>query len=163
MIRSRRGLIAFAAACSLLFFAIQPAQAKSDKGYGKGHGKDKSGSVSAHSGQGAESTPPGWSRGKKTGWGDGKYPPGWSKWKEGRKAKWRGDRIAALDEIDSVCQRYRIREDRRSQIRQGFDEAIAGGLIIDDARKKLVSGLADSKQRKEFMVDTAQSVLEFLK
>lgn len=33
------------------------------------------------------STPPGWSRGRKTGWRGEKTPPGW---KKGRKTGWRG-------------------------------------------------------------------------
>ena len=136
------------------------ASAKNDKSKGKG----SSAQSSSHSSSKTDSsTPPGWSKGQKTGWGDGQYPPGWSKWDDGRKNKWKTDRSTALDEIDSVSRKYHMDDAMRSQIRQGFDEAIAGGLMIDDARKRLVAGLSDSKQRKEFMVDTAQSVLEYLK
>ncbi|MFA4973253.1 MAG: hypothetical protein WC683_11615 [bacterium] len=152
-------------ACTLAFalimsFAASSALAKNDKSKSKSKSEK---SLSHGSAKSDSSTPPGWSKGQKTGWGEGKYPPGWSKWDDGKKTKWRSDRTLALDDIDGVCRKHGIGEEERSKIRQGFDEAIAGGLIIDDARKKLVSGLADEKQRRIFMVDTTQSVLEYLK
>ncbi len=110
-----------------------------------------------------KSTPPGWSRGKKTGWGGEKYPPGWSKWDEKKRTKWRTDRTEAITEIRYVCVRHRVSDEKRNEITEAFGEAIAGGLVINDARKKLVNALNDKRRRRELMIDTTQSVLELLK
>lgn len=110
-----------------------------------------------------KSTPPGWSKGKKTGWGGGKYPPGWSKWDEKKRAKWRYDRTEAVTEIRHVCVMHKVSDKKRNEITEAFDEAIAGGLVINDARRKLVNALNDKKRRRGLMIDTTQSVLELLK
>jgi len=150
-----------AVAC-VLFMTAQAAYA--GKGRGKGKGKKTSVESSSHGGSSSDlSTPPGWSKGKKTGWGDGKYPPGWSKWDEKKKGKWKGDRTEALTEIDGVCVRHRLRAQKRNEISQAFDEAIAGGLIINESRKKLVRALNDPNERKALMIDTTKSVLDLLK
>ncbi|MFH0799837.1 MAG: hypothetical protein V2A66_06610 [Pseudomonadota bacterium] len=111
----------------------------------------------------ASSTPPGWQRGKKTGWHGGKNPPGWSKWDKGKQTKWMDDRDQALHEISNVSAQYRISSSKRNEIDSAFNEAIAGGLLIKDAKDKLVGALKDETSRKALMIDTAQSVLELLK
>ena len=154
-------LVAAAVVC-ITMMAASSIHAKG--GSGKDKGKGSSVQSSSHEGGSSQSsTPPGWSRGKKTGWGDGKYPPGWSKWGKNKKNRWRSDRAGALTDIDGVCVRYRIEERKRNQISQAFDEAIAGGLIINEARKKLVAALQNADERRALMIDTTKSVLDLLK
>lgn len=130
------------------------------KGVPPGQAK-KQGTVS----QSAESTstPPGWQHGKKTGWHGGKYPPGWSKWDKQKQTRWIGDRDQAIHEINNVSIQYRIAESKRNEIDSAFGQAIAGGLIINDAKDKLVQALKDENSRKALMIDTTQSVLNLLK
>lgn len=109
------------------------------------------------------STPPGWQHGKKTGWHGGKYPPGWSKWDKQKQTIWIGDRDHSIDEINRVTILYKIPSPKRNEIADAFSQAIAGGLIINDAKDKLVHALNDEKSRKALMIDTTQSVLELLK
>jgi hypothetical protein len=111
----------------------------------------------------AASTPPGWQHGKKTGWHGGKYPPGWSKWDKKTQTKWIDDRDRAIQEISGVSVQYGISRTKRREINQAFCEAIAGGLMINDAKNKLVGALKDENSRKNLMIDTTQSVLELLR
>ena len=134
--------------CSL---ALEPV-AYAKKGGGKGSYKK------AETG-----TPPGWSRGKKTGWAGGKYPPGWSKWDKKKKDKWVYDRDEAQSEINRVCIRYRIETPKRNQISEAFDEAIVGGKQIDEARKKLVGALMNTTDRKKIVADTFEAVSNILR
>ena len=157
-------LVAVAVICVGLM-AISSLDAKGGGGKSKSKSKDKGPSVQSSShgeGSSQSSTPPGWSKGRKTGWGEGKYPPGWSKWNDKKKNGWRSDRTGALTDIDGVCVRYRIQEQKRNQISQAFDEAIAGGLIINEARKKLVTALQNADERRALMIDTSKSVLDLL-
>jgi len=124
----------------------------------KGHDK-KTYTADTHT----SSTPPGWSRGRKTGWAGGKYPPGWSKWDEKKKDKWMYDRYEAQTEIERICVRYRIAEPKRNQISEAFDQAIVGGKIIDESRKKLISAIENSKDRKRIVADTFEAVSEILR
>ena len=109
------------------------------------------------------STPPGWQHGKKTGWHGGKYPPGWSKWDKQKRSKWTGDRDHAIYEIRQVSVIYKIPTPKQNEITSAFNQAVAGGLIVNDAKNKLVNALRDENSRKGLMIDTSQSVLELLK
>lgn len=140
----------------LLLFLLEPL-AFAGKGGNKGSGYNK-----GNSGKTTGNTPPGWERGKKTGWQGGKYPPGWSKWNKKKQKKWSVDRDEAHVDIRRTCERYRIRETKRNQISEAFDEAIAGGLAIDGARKKLVSALQNKSNRKKILVDTLGAVHDLL-
>jgi hypothetical protein len=137
----------------LVLSASSSAYAK----HGKGNNKHK-GYVKTE-----KSTPPGWSRGKKTGWGGASYPPGWSKWDKKKQGKWETDRKRSLTEIDGTLIRYRVEEKKGDQILRAFDETISKGREINQARKALVEALKDSKTRRWLMVDTAQRTLELLK
>lgn len=139
----------------VIAFMQSDTLAKSDKAKKAKHGTTYTSET--------ESTPPGWSKGKKTGWGSGKYPPGWSKWDKKKRTKWSNDRDEAVTDIRHVCTTYSITQIKRNEITEAFSEAIAGGLIINDARKKLVTALKDKERRRELMIDTTQSVLELLK
>lgn len=109
------------------------------------------------------STPPGWQHGKKTGWHGGKYPPGWSKWDKKKQTQWIGDRDHAIDEIDRISITYKIPSPKRNEISDAFGQAIAGGLIINDAKDKLVGALKNGDSRKSLMIDTTQAVLDLLR
>jgi len=135
------------------------AKGKEGKG-SKGKGKEKQKTSQTTE---AKSTPPGWSKGRKTGWQGGRYPPGWSKWNERKRAKWQTDRREAVSEVESVSDRYDISEKKQSEVIQAFDEAITGGKMIGEARTKLIGALKDKEQRKTLMIDTAQSVLDLLR
>ncbi len=112
---------------------------------------------------GTTSTPPGWSHGKKTGWQGMPYPPGWSKWDKKKQDGWVSDRDSALDEIQKVALSYKIPTKDVDQITSAFGQAVAGGLVIQDASKKLVDALKDDGERKKLMINTSQNVLELLK
>lgn len=141
-------ILCVALVCSLALESVTYAKKGGSKGSYK---KSESG------------TPPGWSRGKKTGWAGGKYPPGWSKWDGKKKEKWVYDRDEAQTEINRVCIRYRIEEPKRNQISEAFDEAIVGGMAIDGARRKLVSAIENKKDRKKIVADTFEAVSDLLR
>lgn len=130
----------------LILATTGAADTKHHKGYGK-----------------ATDTPPGWSRGEKTGWGGASYPPGWSKWNKEKQGKWIADRDEALTEIDGVLIRYRVEEKKNKEILGAFDETISKGREIDHTRKVLIEALKDKNTRRWLMVDTAQRTLELLK
>lgn len=111
----------------------------------------------------SEETPPGWSRGKKTGWGGGAYPPGWSKWDKNRQIQWSSDRDRARGEIRIICDRYRISSAKRNEITNAFNQAIVGGLVINDATSRLTRALENEQSRRNIMIDTTQAVLELLR
>ncbi len=139
-------------AALVLSLALEPA-AFGKKGGSKGASYNKS----------EAGTPPGWSRGRKTGWAGGKYPPGWSKWDEKKKDRWMYDRYLAQTEIERICVRYRIEEPKRNQIAEAFDQAIVGGKVIDDSRKKLISAIENTKDRKKIVADTFEAVSQILR
>jgi hypothetical protein len=126
-------------------------------GKAKGHGK-KAYKTESH----ATSSPPGWSKGKKTGWAGGKYPPGWSKWDEKKQDKWVSDRDEAQVEIRRVCVRYDIDEQKRNEISEAFDQAIVGGKAIFDSKNKLVSAIMNSGDRKKIVADTFEAIHDIL-
>lgn len=109
------------------------------------------------------STPYGWSQGRKTGWRGGSYPPGWSKWDKKKQEEWRTYRVRSIEDIDTVLVRYQFPERQSSQIIGAFDQAIAGGMAIDDARRRLISGLKDSTTRRGLMIDAGKQALELLR
>jgi hypothetical protein len=139
------------------------ALAKSDKAKGGDNKAKEVKQSSSHTTETTSTTPPGWSKGKKTGWAGGKYPPGWSKWDGKKRDRWVSDRDGAIHEIGDLCDVYKIPIQKKNEISAAFDEAIVGGLMIDDARKRLVSGLKDEDERRALMVDTTKSVLDLLK
>ncbi len=85
----RRSTLAIAAAATLLVSAIAPAAFA--RGPGGGMGGGMGGGPPAFAGPSGGpptwqgSSPPGFSRGQKAGWGTGTVPPGWSK---GKKKGW---------------------------------------------------------------------------
>ncbi len=107
-------------------------------------------------------TPPGWSKGRKTGWGGGKYPPGWSKWDEKKKQKWVSNRDEAQVEINRICVRYRIDEKKRNEISEAFDQAIVGGKVIANSKDRLVSALKNGTSRKKIVADTFEAIHDIL-
>jgi len=148
--------VALVVVCLLMFSATLAVA----KGVPPGQAK-KQGTVVQSSD--TASTPPGWHHGKKTGWHGGKYPPGWSKWDKQKQTIWIGDRDHAFDEINRVTIVYKIPSPKRNEIADAFSEAIAGGLIINDAKDKLVGALKNEDSRKALMIDTTQSVLDLLR
>lgn len=107
--------------------------------------------------------PYGWSRGRKTGWRGGSVPPGWQKWDNDRRDDWRRDRVESLQNIDGYLIRYKFPEPQSEQIVSAFDRAIAGGMAINEARKKIVDGLKDGDSRRNLMIDAAQTSLDLLR
>jgi len=128
-----------------------------DAGKDKGHSK-KSYTTESH----ATSTPPGWSRGKKTGWAGGQFPPGWSKWDDKKREKWVYDRDQAQSEISRICVRYEIDERKRNEISEAFDQAIVGGKVIADSKDRLVSAIKNSTSRKKIVADTFEAIHDIL-
>ena len=59
--------------------------------------------------------------------------------------------------------RYKFPEPQSAQIVGAFDQAIAGGMAIDDARRRIVDGLKDGDMRRNFMIDAAQASLDLLR
>lgn len=109
------------------------------------------------------STPPGWSRGRKVGWRGKDYPPGWSKWNEEERTEWMHERDEAVRIIDNEMHHYHFTTHQSYEVIGAFDNAVAGGMAINDARKKLISGIKDSSTRKNLMIDGAQTALELLR
>lgn len=157
------GLVCFLAvgvAVSLPFASFAKEQGKKEQV----HKVKKDEGAQARSEEAASSsTPPGWSRGRKTGWGGGSYPPGWSKWDKKEQERWVSDRKDSEQEINDVLVRYEVQEFKRNEIIGAFDQAIVGGAAINESRKKLVDALKDGKARRGLMVDTTQQVLDLLR
>lgn len=140
-------IVCSAMVCSL---ALEPVAFAKKGGSKKSYEKHESG------------TPPGWSRGKKTGWAGGQFPPGWSKWDEKKKEKWVSDRDQAQYEINRITVRYNITEKKRNEISEAFDQAIVGGKVIADSKDKLVSALKNSTSRKKIVADTFEAIHDIL-
>jgi hypothetical protein len=179
MKRMMRVVVVVASAAGIAFTAsplwakkdanqVPPGQAKkqaaaAEEYHGKHHGKGHHEAYESHETQAPAGTPPGWSHGKKTGWHGSKYPPGWSKWDEGKRKQWTGDRYRADEEIRVISNKYKIPHEKQNEITGAFNEAIAGGLVVNDAKNRLVNALENEASRKSLMIDTTQSVLELLK
>jgi hypothetical protein len=156
--------IAGAVAVAFLFILSGTlALAKHAGGIPPGQAKKQGKHTYSHEQAAPSSTPPGWQHGKKTGWHGGKYPPGWSKWDKKKQSQWVGDRDHAVYEIRHLSTIYKIPSPKQNEITNAFNQAIAGGLIVNDAKDKLVNALKDENSRKGLMIDTTQSVLELLK
>jgi hypothetical protein len=152
-----------ALALTLSLAVPQAAIAKGGKGKGKSAKVVKKKKAKVSQTRYTQSkTPPGWNRGKKTGWRGGKYPPGWSKWNDKKQIKWSTDRETAHTYITRTLVSYNIPSTTQNQIRNSFDDAILGGLLVNEARKKLISGLKDPTQRKLFMLNATKNVLDYL-
>ncbi len=109
-----------------------------------------------------DSTPPGWDQGKKTGWQGGSVPPGWQKWDDNTRTKWLNDSMVATNEILAAANSYHVPETARSQILDGFSQAIVGGIMINDAKDKIIGAMKDNTQRKLLMLNTMQTTLQIL-
>ena len=107
--------------------------------------------------------PYGWSRGRKTGWRGGSYPPGWSKWNGDKREEWKEDRVESVQRIDTYLVRYEFPERQSEQVVGSFDQAIAGGMAINEASRKIISGLKDGDMRRNLMIDAAQTSLDLLR
>lgn len=112
--------------------------------------------------KGKKDTPPGWDQGKKTGWNGGSVPPGWQKWDEKTRTKWQNDRVAAANEILAAANTYRFPQTARSQILDGFSQAIVGGVMINDAKDKIIGAMKDDTQRKLLMLNSLQTTIQIL-
>lgn len=159
-------LIGILVVCAMFFSVTGIVDAKQGDGNGKGRTKThkvKKKDVSESSSTASSSRPHGWSQGKKKGWQGSSYPPGWSKWDKKKKERWTSDRDESEDEINEMLIRYKIQERKRNQILRAYDQAIVGGLAINDARKTMVDAIKDEKTRRGLMIDTAQSVLDLLR
>lgn len=157
-------LLSIIIACVFMMSVATLAEAK--KGGGNRNAKTekvKKKDVTQKSSTSSSSRPHGWSQGKKTGWQGSSYPPGWSKWDKKKKDKWTTDRNESEHEINTWLIRYRIEEAKRTEILSAYDQAIVGGLAINDARKTMVGALKDEKTRRGLMIDTAKSVLDLLR
>ncbi len=168
MKRSLKTISIIALALGTLVFMAGNAIAKKGE-QGMPPGQAKKHHTNFEHGQGhhdahlASTTPPGWSHGKKTGWRGMPYPPGWSKWNSEQQTAWETNRNHALDEIAALANNYKIPTANVDAITQAFGQAVAGGIVINDARKKLVNALQDEGERKKLLINTSQNVLELLK
>ena len=152
--------------------AVSQARGGKGKGLQKSHqkkakkeGKVKKNDVQSSHGQeaSASSRPYGWSRGRKTGWRGGSYPPGWRKWDKDKQTEWKDERVESIEDIDTYLVRYEFPETQSARIVGAFDQAIAGGMAINEARKKIVDGLKDGDVRRNLMIDAAQESLNLLR
>jgi hypothetical protein len=143
----------------------QASEAYESHGHESDHGDEAHGHKEHHHDASATTagTPPGWSHGKKTGWRGMPYPPGWSKWDKEKQERWETDRNRSLDEIHVIAVGYKIPTPEVDRITQAFGQAVAGGLVINDAQKKLVNALQDENERKKLLINTTQNTLELLK
>lgn len=157
----RKKLSAVISFMVLLAFVFTPAYAKDSKSHGKKKDVKEKEHVVVKSDE--KSTPPGWSEGKKVGWHGSKYPPGWTKWEKNKKAKWIQDRDGAVIIISQTAASYKIPRAKQNEILSAFEEAVVGGVVINNAKDRLVSAMKDENQRKNMMLDTTQTVLELLK
>lgn len=135
---------------------------------GNGQGKEKvekvkKKDVTHESTATTSSRPHGWSQGKKKGWQGSSYPPGWTKWDKNKQERWTVERNSSEDEINETLINYHITEYKRTEILRAYDQAIVGGLAINDARKTMISAIKDEKTRRGLMIDTAQSVMDLLR
>ena len=112
--------------------------------------------------KGKKETPPGWDQGNKTGWQGGSVPPGWQKWDDKTRTKWQNDRVAATNEIMAVAANYKMPPTAQSQILNGFSQAIVGGILINDAKDKIIGAMKDDTQRKLLMLNSLQTTLQIL-
>lgn len=171
-----KGFVCMVAVASLLLSLQSNAWAKKDKDWvPPGQAKKAAASQQpveyqvenqhkhSHGEEATSGTPPGWSHGKKTGWHGSPYPPGWSKWNDKKRKQWSSDREHSLDDIHGIAIKYGIPATKSDEISRAFSQAIAGGLMINDAKDKLVSALNNPDSRKRLMINTTQSVLELLK
>lgn len=142
--------------------ALAKKGGKEGKGTSPGQAKKQESTVVVTP-SGTTSTPPGWSHGKKTGWKGMPYPPGWSKWDKKKQDVWVTDRDRALDDIYRIAMYHKIPTQNVDQITNAFGQAVAGGLVIHDASKKLVDALQNEQERKKLLINTSQNVLELLK
>lgn len=152
----RRGSILVSSVFIALVFVVSSVYAKNSKS----EDKNKTNKTVESS---EKSTPPGWSKGKKTGWHGSKYPPGWTKWDTNKQKKWTEERDGAADAVTETASRFNIPEAKQNEILNAFEQAIVGGVIINDAKDKLVEALQDENRRKNLLVDTSQRILELLK
>ncbi|MFH1654677.1 MAG: hypothetical protein ABIE74_11605 [Pseudomonadota bacterium] len=154
--KRRSAITILAVVLCILFLASDSFAKKGEKG------KPQK-SNQSYSKQESTSTPPGWSKGKKTGWGNKGYPPGYSKWNKEKKSKWDKNRVEAHDDIDGYLVRYRFNVKQRDEIQEAFEEAIVGGILINDAKDKIVDAMQDPNKRKRLMINTMQTALELMK
>jgi hypothetical protein len=154
-----RKLIGILVVCAMVLSVSAIVDAKK----GGGNGKEKVHKEQVKKENGSKTTPHGWSQGKKTGWQGSSYPPGWSKWDKKKQETWTADRNESEHEINTWLIRYKIEEAKRTEILSAYDQAIVGGLAINDARKTMVSALKDEKTRRGLMIDTTKSVLDLLR
>lgn len=147
-----------------LLTAAQPLLAKKKGNVPPGQAKKQGSAAVTHGSHEAapEEAPPGWSRGEKTGWHGSKYPPGWSKWDKRKRKRWNDDRDSADRDIREISIKYGIPREKQDEITEAFGQAIAGGLIINDAKNKLVKAIQDEKSRRDLMINTTQSILDLL-
>ena len=111
----------------------------------------------------SSSRPHGWSQGKKKGWQGSSYPPGWSKMDKKKKEKWSAERNSSETEINQMLVNYQIAEVKRIEILRAYDQAILGGLAVNEASRAMISALKDGTTRRGLMIDTTQSVLDLLR
>jgi hypothetical protein len=87
-----------------------------------------------------DGVPPGWGKGKKTGWGGHDVPPGWSKWKKKDKKKWEKDlakaRKKARKWAEKRSRKYGWAEDREGREADSFyicvDRTARAGVPVED-------------------------------
>jgi len=152
--------------CAMVFSVAAIVDAKHGGGNGKGKTKTykvKKKDVSEGSSTTSSSRPHGWSQGKKTGWQGSSYPPGWTKWDKKKQEKWTVERNSSEEEIHRILVNYNINEVKRTEILRAYDQAIVGGLAINEASRTMIDALKDEKTRRGLLIDTTKSVLDLLK
>lgn len=116
------------------------------KSKGKGHQKKKGKKwippylTEQEKAEWKDGVPPGWSKGKKTGWGGHDVPPGWSKWKKKDKKKWEKDlakaRKKARKWAEKRSRKYGWTKDREGREADSFyisvDRTARAGVPVED-------------------------------
>ena len=137
-------------------------ETSAQKSKGKKHGKDKdkkwmpSDLTEEEKAEWKDGVPPGWSKGKKTGWGDHDVPPGWSKWKKKDKKKWEKDlakaRKRARKWAEKRSRKYGWSKDREESEADSFyisvDRTARAGVPVED-----VEGLVERAIKRDMSAE----------
>ena len=135
--------------CILLAAALlaAPATAPAEKG-GKGKQEGRKGpEVEGAKKKGRSGTPPGWSRGLKTGWGGETLPPGAREWSTEQKREWKKDLENARSRVQERAGRIDGFGEPDLQSALLSLDAMAGqGVPVDDGLA-LVERLMDREMK----------------
>lgn len=113
-----------------------------DKDADKGEGNGKS--------HAEKSTPPGWDKGKKTGWRD-EYPPGWDKKSNEEKAKWNTDLESARQDVAKACEEKKMKDEEKTQMQEALERIARKGKAIETAKEETVGAIQKAKSAFEVL------------